>query len=270
MKKLLIGLMLAAASGLAACEPQSEQGKLRKDMNGMILGDDTKPTQSLYVGVGDTATQLMERNPYLKQFKLSDQEELRLPLMTKLDVHYDDSDMKLDVGCAFTTNIDGSKRFPGAAFIGIKLCEQPLNDWKPALRRAAELMHQLEQRNPQVQNLRALYARATDAELQKIGGNSLRKSQHDLYALLTIEEADAKFGQEAEKGNAEILSGGQTNTYARVGMYAGSKMLFTIGISKVANFGGDNLTEDQRRTMRYEVTMSFRLRNDVDAKSIRQ
>ena len=270
MNRLLIGLLLAAASGLAACQPQGEQGKLRKDMNGMILGDDTKPAQPLHVGVGDTATRLRERNPYLKQFKMSDQEELRLPLITKLDVHYDDGDIKLDVGCAITTNIDGDERFPGAAFIGIKLCEQPLNDWKPALQRAAELMSQLERQNPQVQNLRAFYAQATDTELQKIGGNSLRKSQHDLYALRTIEDADAKFGQEAAKGNTEILDGGQSNTYARVGMYAGSKMLFTIGISKVANFGGNNLTEDQRRTMRYEVTMSFRLRNDFDPKSIKR
>lgn len=270
MKKLLIGLMLAAASGLAACEPQSEQGKLRKDMNGMILGDDTKPTQSLYVGVGDTATQLMERNPYLKQFRLSDQEELRLPLMTKLDVHYDDSDMKLDVGCAFTTNIDGSKRFLGAAFIGIKLCEQPLNDWKPALQRAAEIMRHLEQQSPQVKNLRDFYIHASEPELQRLGGEIWQRSTHDMDMLRTLDEANAKFSGEASRGNEEILSGNRRNTYAFVGIYMGKYSIFEIGVSKVANFGGDNLTEDQRRTMRYEVTVSIRLRNDVDAKSIRQ
>lgn len=109
----------------------------------MILGDDTKPAQLLYVGAGDTVARLIERNSYLQPLKLSDQEELRLPLMTKLDVHYDDGEMKLDVGCALTTNIDGNERFHGAAFIGIKLCERSLNDWRPALRKAAEIMHRL-------------------------------------------------------------------------------------------------------------------------------
>ncbi|WP_147376895.1 hypothetical protein [Noviherbaspirillum saxi] len=270
MNKLWMGLVLVAISGLAACQPQGEHGKLRKDMNGMILGDDTQPAQPLHVGVGDTATRLMARNPYLKQFKLNDQEELRLPLMTKLDVHYDDGDIKLDVGCAFTTNIDGNARFPGAAFIGIKLCDQPLNDWKPALQRATEIMRRLEQQNPQVQNLRDFYRNASEPELQKIGGKQWRKSQQDMDMLRTLEEADAKFAQEAAGGNEEILSGKWRNTEAFVGVYAGKHAIFEIGVSKVAEFGGSNLTEEQRRTMRYEVTMSFRLRNDVDPKSVQR
>lgn len=268
MNKLFIGLMLAIASGLAACQPQGEAEKLKKDMNGMILGDDTKPAQPLYVGVGDTAARLMERNPYLKQFKLSAQEELRLPLMTKLDVHYDDGDIKLDVGCAFTTNIDGNARFVGAASIGIKLCDQSLNDWKPALRIAAEIMRRLEQQNPQVQNLRDFYVHASEPELKKIGGKQWRKSNHDLDVLRTIEDASIKFEREAAAGNVEITSGKQGNTEAFIGVYAGKHTIFEIGVSKVANFGGDNLTEEQRRTMRYEVTMSFRLRNDIDPMAI--
>jgi hypothetical protein len=272
MDKLLIGVMLAAASSLAACQVQGqgERATLRKDMNGMILGDDTKPAQSLHVGVGDTALRLMERNSYLKQLKLSDQEELRLPLMTKLDVHYDDGDIELDVGCAFTTNIDGNARFPGAAFIGIKLCEQPVNDWKPALQRAVEIMRQLEHKNPQIQNLRDFYRNASQQELQKIGGETWRKSDHDLYALRTLVEADAKFAKEAERDRTAAANGARTSSYARVGLYAGKKALFSVGVSKTPDFGGDNLTEEQRRAMRYEVTMSFVLRNDVDPKTVRR
>jgi hypothetical protein len=270
MKKLLIGLMIAAASGIAACQPQDEHKKLRKDMNGMILGDDAKPVQALYVGVGDTATRLMEHNPYLRQFKLRDQEELRLPLMTKLDVHYDDGDIKLDVGCALTTNVDGNARFPGVAFIGIKLCDQPLNDWRPALQRATEIMQKLEQRNLQVQNLRDFYLNASEPELQKVGGDIWQRSTHDIDQLLTLEEANAKFLKESNNGNVEILSGKRSNTYAYVGVYASKYTIFEIGISKTANFGGDNLTEAQRQTMRYEITMSFRLRNDINPMAIQR
>jgi len=189
---------------------------------------------------------------------------LRLPLETALDLHYDDGDLKLDVGCVISANVDGNERFPGAAFIGLKLCEEPLNDWSAALDRAAEVMRRLEQQNPHVKDLRVFYLSATEPELQKIGGKIWRKSTHDLDVLLTLAEAREKFAREAAGGHEEILNGRRGNTYAKVGVYAGKRALFGIGVSKTANFGGDNLTEEQRRTMRYEITMSFRLRNDVD------
>lgn len=131
-------------------------------------------------------------------------------------------------------------------------------------------MRRLEQQNPQVQNLRDFYLRASEQELQKIGGDIWQKSTHDIDMLRTLEEADVKFAQEAAGGNEEILSGKRRSTLANVGVYAGKHTIFEIGVSKVADFGGSNLTEEQRRTMRYEVTMSFRLRNDVDPKVVQR
>lgn len=193
---------------------------------------------------------------------------MRLPLLTKLDVNYDDGDIKLDVGCASITSINGDERFPGAAFIGIKLCDRSLNDGRPALKRAAEIMRQLEQLNAQIDNLHDFYIKANEPELQKIGGSVWRKSDQELFTLLTLEGAEAKFRKEAIGVNEEILSRKERSTLANVGIYIGKHTIFEIGISKSANFGGDNLTYEERRTMRYEVRMSFRLRNDIDPQSI--
>ncbi|WP_138919881.1 hypothetical protein [Paracidovorax citrulli] len=106
--------------------------------------------------------------------------------------------------------------------------------------------------------------------MQKVGGNIWQKSTHDIDTLITLEEADAKFAREAAGGNEEVLSGNQRSTFASVGIYASKQAIFEIGVAKRANFGGSNLTEEQRRTMRYEVTMSFRLRNDVDPKAVKR
>jgi hypothetical protein len=269
VKKFLLGVLIAGSASLVACQPSGERGvTLRKDINGMVIGDDKRPGQRLAVGVGDSVTRLVQRNPFLKQIGLSEGRILRLPLETTLDPHYDDGDLKLDVGCVISANVDGNARFPGVALVGMSLCEQPLNDWNAAVEKAVEAMRRFEQQNPQAKDLRAFYRSATEPELQAIGGKAWHKSTHDLDVLLTVEEAKAKFTREAGAGHEEILSGRRKNTFAMTGIYAGKKALFEIGISKSANFGGDNLTEEQRRTMRYEITMSFRLRNDVDPASL--
>lgn len=267
--RLLLGALIAASAGLAACQPSGERGvTLGKDINGMVIGDDKRPGQRLMVGVGDSVAKLVQRNVFLKQLGLSEEPELRLPLETTLDLHYDDGDLKLDVGCVISANVDGNARFKGVALVGASLCEQPLNDWNAAVDKAAEVMRRFEKQNPQAKDLRAFYLSATEPELQAIGGKVWRKSTHDLDVLLTLEEAKAKFAREAAGNHEEILSDRRKSTYAKVGLYAGKKALFSIGISKTANFGGDNLTEEQRRTMRYEISMSFRLRNDVDPASL--
>lgn len=267
--RLLLGVLIAASTGLAACQPSGDRGvTLKKDINGMVIGDDRRPGQHLTVGVGDSVTKLVQRNPFLKQLGLNEGQMLRLPLQTTLDLHYDDGDLKLDVGCVIRANIDGNDRFPGAAFIGMKLCDEPLNDWNAAVDKAAEVMRRFEQQNTQAKDLRAFYLSATEPELQAIGGKTWHKSTHDLDTLLTIEEAKAKFAREAAGGHEEILSGRRKNTLANVAIYAGKKALFGIGISKTTHFGGDNLTEEQRRTMRYEITMDFQLRNDADLASL--
>lgn len=269
--RLLLGAFIAASTGMAACQPSGEGGvTLRKDINSMVVGDDRRPGQRLTVGVGDSVTKLIQRNPFLGQVGLSEGQLLRLPLETKLDLHYDDGDLKLDVGCVISANVDGNARFPGVALVGISLCEQPLNDWNATVDKAAEVMRRFEQQNPQAKDLRAFYLSATEPELQAIGGKVWRKSAHDLDVLRTVEEAKAKFGREAAAGHEEIFRGWRKNTFAMTGIYVGRKALFEIGISKMANFGGDNLTEEQRRTMRYEITISFRLRNDLDPASLAQ
>lgn len=264
--RLLFGTIIVTGASLAACQPSGERGlTLKRDANGMLIGNDKRPAQRLTVGVGDHVTKLVQRNEFLKQLGLSEGQELRLSLETTLDPHYDDGDIKFDVGCVSGANVDGNKRLPsGVTLLGLSLCNPTLNDWDAAVDKAVEVIRRFEQQNPPAQDLRHFYRSATEPELQAIGGQTWRKSDQDLFALLTPEQARAKFAKEASEDHEEIVSGRWKNTFANVAIYAGKKTLFQIGISKSANFGGDNLTEEQRRTMRYEITMSFRLRNDVD------
>ncbi|WP_124077652.1 hypothetical protein [Pigmentiphaga humi] len=236
---------------------------LKQDINGMVIGDD-RQSQRLVVGVGDTVARLVERNPFLKELGLvpgKSGELLRLPLMTRLDLRYEDGDLNFDVGCVIRANIDGNAQFADAAFIGMKLCEEPLNDWNAAVDLAKQVMRRFEQQNPQVKDIRAFYLSASEAELQRIGG--WKRSTQELHTLLTPEEAKAKFAREAAAGHEEIVSGRRNGTSALIGIYTSEKAIFQIGVSKTANFGGNNLSEAQRQTMRYEVSMHFRLRHDV-------
>ncbi len=264
--RLLLGTLIVTSASWALCQPSGVRSLiLRKDVNGMLIGNDKRPGQRLTVGVGDSLTKLAQRNAFLNQLSVNEGQELRLSLETTLEPHYDDGDIKFDVDCVMSANVDGNKRLPqGVTLVGLTLCEPPLNDWEAAVAKAAEIMSRFEKQNPQATDLRAFYLSATEPELQAIGGKTWRKSEQDLFALLTPQQARAKFAKEAAGGHEEIISGRWKNSLANVAIYAGKKALFQIGISKSANFGGNNLTEEQRRTMRYEITMSFRLRNDVD------
>jgi len=262
---LLVSTLAAASFGLVACHPSDERSVVfSKDVNGMLVGDAGSSGQQLIVGVGDSVAKLVERNPFMKQFGLGGRDMLRLPISTTFDLHYDDNDLRLDVGCVRNANVDGNTRFLGVTLVGMTLCEPPLNDWRAATEQASLMIRRFEQQNPHAKDLRAFVLSASENELQAIAGKGWRKSSHDLDSLLTLDEANAKFSREAAAGHEEILSGRRKNTLAIVGLYAGAKALFEIGISKTQHFGGTNLTDAQRRTLRYEVTMSFRLRSDVE------
>jgi len=268
--KVLFGTLIVVIANLAACQPSGEHHVTNtNDINGMTKGDSMKPEKRLLVGVGDSVTKLVQRNPFLTQMGLSEAQMLRLQLQSALDLQYDDGDLRFDVGCVNRANVDGSTRLPvGAALVGMKLCEEPINDLDAAVKMATEVMHRFERQNPQAKDLRDFYLSATEPELQAIGGKVWRKSDEDLFTLLTPEQAKAKFAREAADGHDEITSGRWKNSLAIVGIYSGRKTLFEIAVSKTAHFGGDGLTDEQRRTMRYEITMSFRLRNDVDPGSL--
>lgn len=271
LQRCVVSMTVALSTGLVACQPApAHTPNLKKDIHGMIIGDNQNPGQRLTVGVGDSVATLMRRNPFLKQLQVPAGQELRLPLQTTLDLRYDDGDLKFDVGCVISANVDGNKQYPDAAFIGMTLCEQPVDDWKRAVDIAAEVMRRLEQQNPSVQNLRSFYVNASEAQIQAIGGETWQKSEHDIDKLLTLDEARAKFTAQEQAGHKEILVDERRSSMAFVGVYAGKYAVHRISISKTTLFGGQNLTEAQRRMMRYQVSMAFKLRNDIDVNTLKR
>ena len=142
-------------------------------------------------------------------------------------------------------------------------------------------MTQLEKENPNITNLRDFYRTASQSELNKIGGELWeniatkhfvswpvsrdRPDSHDY--LLTPEEAIDYFANKIKNPKFENdingfprLQGGQV----LVGVYAGKYAIFEIGINAMENWGGQHLTKEQLDEQRYDVTMHFRLRSDVD------
>lgn len=71
----------------------------------------------------------------------------------------EDGDLNFDVGCVIRVNIAGNAQFADAAFIGMKLCEEPLNNWNAAVDLAEQVMRRFEQQNPRATDMRAFYRR---------------------------------------------------------------------------------------------------------------
>ena len=159
-------LCLVALSG---CLPKEEH-KLQV-VNGFVLGDRDGPAQPLVVGVGDSAQQLMERNPFLRSLGINVNRPLNLPLKTKLDVTYDDGSVKFKVGCAKGAGLDGDSEFPGVSYAGFGLCEANVNDWQAATRQAWALIHEFMRTHPDAQDLKPWLATATWEDWISLAGD---------------------------------------------------------------------------------------------------
>lgn len=230
----------------------------------MRVDEAPRAPRPVTVGLGDTVPVLLRRNPSLAGRVTVEAQPLRLSLEEPVELSYDDGDLKLGGICTIRTNIDGNDRFSGVAFVGAKLCFETTDDWDSAIDKAGEIITKFERENPDAIDLRSFHASASEQELQAVAGPTWRKSSHDIDRLLTVAEAKRKFAIEAESGHREILEGLHAGTLANLGFYAGKKAVFAIAVSKTGAYGGDKLDEQRKRAMRYEITLSFQLRYDVD------
>jgi hypothetical protein len=260
---LLLSMFPLTCMADSAAQPPGST-HLKKETHGMVIDDDSLPAKPLTVGVGDTVAALVRRNPFLGTMGLEGASELRLPITTRFQFRYDDGDLRFDAGCVDRGNVSGNERFAGAAFVGMRLCRHSVGDWKAAVDIAADAMRRLRQQNPHLKDLGDFYRKASEPELQKVGGPTWKKSDHELYALLTLDEARAKLARQEAGGHEDIVSGRHTGSLTTVGIFSGEKALVEFGISKTGHLGGENLTSAERRIMRYEVSMSFRWRHDVN------
>ncbi len=257
----LRGFLIAMLVLCSGCmEDKPVESELHRDMAGFVLGDDEKRPQRLVVGVGESVDSFLARNPFLKRVTATGgNRRLNLPLMAKVDGHYDDGEITFDVGCSFTTNIDGNYGYVGIHDVEFQLCDPKINDWGTAIRRTMELAEEFARLNPNMRDLRAIRRAASLAETEKLWGTSLIDKITRLEFPLTEERANQFFEEKAQAGHFEQLQWRQ-NTYALIAGYVGDKVKVSFGISKETYWGGEDLSEEERNTMKYQTIVAFRLR----------
>jgi hypothetical protein len=236
------------------------------------------------VGVGDSAARLVSKNPYLKGAIYIPEPgdvvgQMRLSLNAETAVEYDDGDLKLSV-CADRISVDGTETLKlGAAFVGIALCNERVENYEAAIEDAERVIQQLRNRNPRIKDLRSFYQSANQSELTAFGGEIWAhltvKSFTDvpppredpemgLDYLRTPQQARDMFRElRAAKDPKRDPDGRVQAGTAFLGVYGGRYAIFEISVDGAEAFGGDGLTEAQRRAIRYKVTMHFRRRSDL-------
>ncbi|MBI3561601.1 MAG: hypothetical protein HY080_07805 [Gammaproteobacteria bacterium] len=290
-RNIFILLSMAAILGCGQKPDSGAAVKLYTDIHGFVFHSSSKPPR-LLLGVGDSGEKLLQQNPFLKGVlwlpKAEEKQvmdEMRLSLQATTDVHYSDGDLRLQV-CAHSVSADGNSAFKlGVAFVGIKLCEAPVNDYKRALQLAKEVVTQLQQENPRIHNLNDFYRKATQAQLLAMGGHSWADAATKYFCnlparrdnpdsgeyLYGFEEADVYFSNTLTNPRFKDDVNGQPRLQggdALLGVYAGKYAIFEIGVTATQNWGGTNLTPAQLDEQRYDISMHFRLRNDVDPRGI--
>ncbi len=251
--KVWAGLILIASCG--ACKPQVST--VRVEANGFVLGDDTKPPVPLVVGVGESVDQFLARNPFLQKMKHPGGDHvLNLPLLTRTDASYDDGEIKFHAGCSFTTNIDGNSKHVGINSVGFELCDPVINDWMLATHRTAQIIAEFERQNPGLISLREFRKSNSPEEAEKVWGGILSDRWAHVEYPLTEDQANDYFKREADEGHVRQLRYSQNN-YVVMAAFMNQKTSIRFAISKETYWGGQNLTDEQRNTMKYVTIISL-------------
>jgi hypothetical protein len=234
-----------------------KEEKQLKVINGYVIGDRSGPAQPLSVGVGESTQQLIERNPFLATLGINSGRPLNLPLLTKLDVSYDDGIVKLKVGCAHSGGLDGDEKFPGVGHAGFTMCEPNINDWTAATRQATTLIQTFRQANPSAEDIQRWAAAVSRQEWKAFAGDIDVPRE-----VLSESQANARFADLAARGHPMEF---QQDYSVEMGIFRSGRTMFSIGITKDRAFNGD-VTEEQKKAMTYRVGVSFLLLAEVKAK----
>jgi hypothetical protein len=226
-------------------------------MNGIVLGDDAKAPKSLIVGIGELVDQFLANNPFLHRLNMPGGDHvLNLPLMTRADATYDDGEIKFHIGCSFTTNIDGNNKYVGINSVGFQLCDPSINDWTLATHRTAQMIAEFERQNPNMISLREFRKSTSLSEAEKIWEGILFDRWTKVEFPLTEEQANQFFKKAADEGHIQQLQFSQ-GSYLVMGAFMNDKISVHFGIAKARYWGGENLTEEQKKTMKYQPVISF-------------
>jgi len=249
-------------------KPEQKGNPMFVDMNGMILGENTNPPKVLKVAMGETLDILREKNPYIPDMPVDMQRGFYLPLMTNLQLHFDDGDMRFDVPCAESNVVSSgpslSGNYPILRRAGGDLCGEIKDDWTQATKQAAQIAQAFEKQNPTAINVKKLQSQLTHEELKKISTDLVgffdKSKPLELYDEVS---ANAFFAKLAAEGHYEQMKLNQ-NTFIRLAKYLGKTSVMSVGISKDFFYGGrDNLPANIKDTMRYTVSVVFSRREDI-------
>jgi hypothetical protein len=246
-----IAFACACVTALSGCLPKEEH-KLQV-VNGFVLGDREGPAQSLIVGVGDSAQRLIERNPFLRPLGIDVNRPLNLPLMTKLDVTYDDGSVKLKLGCAMRAGLDGDREFPGVSYAGFGLCESNVNDWQAATRQTTALIQEFLRTHPDAQDLKPWLATAAREDWVSLAGD-IGFSRH----VLSEAQANARWADLAARGHPFDVT---QDSFMDVGVFQVNRTLVIFSVSKDPNVLGET-TKMQKPAMNYRAGVGFLLSKD--------
>lgn len=246
--RICIACACLCIAALGGCLPKEER-KLQV-VNGFVLGDREGPAQPLVVGVGDSAQRLIERNSFLAPLGIDVNRPLNLPLMTKLDVSYDDGSVKFKVGCAMRAGLDGDRDFPGVSYAGFGLCESNVNDWQAATRQTTALVQEFLRAHPEAQNLKPWLATAPREDWVRMAGD-IGFPRH----VLTDAQADARWADLAAGGHPFNVT---QDSFMHLGVFKVNRTLVMFAVSKDPNVLGDT-TKMQKPAMNYRSGVAFLL-----------
>lgn len=249
--RICIACACLCIAALGGCLPKEER-KLQV-VNGFVLGDREGPAQPLVVGVGDSAQRLIERNSFLAPLGIDVDRPLNLPLLTKLDVTYDDGSVKFKVGCAERAGINGKDSFPGVRYAGFGLCESNVNDWQAATKQATALIQEFVRTHPDAQDLKPWLATVSrEAWVSLAGDFDLPRN------VLSETQANAKWTELAARGHPLNVV---QDSFMDVGAFKVNRTLVMFTVSKDPNVLGDT-TKIQKPAMNYRAGVIFLLLKD--------
>jgi hypothetical protein len=243
-----IALAYLCFAALSGCLPKEER-KLEV-VNGFVLGERDGPAKSLIVGVGDSAQRLIERNPFLSTLGIDVNRPLNLPLLTKLDVTYDDGSVNFKVGCSMRAGINGKNSFPGVRYAGFGLCQSNVNDWQAATRQATALIQEFLRVHPDAQDLKSWLATVSREDWVNLAGDiGIPRN------VLSEAQANARWAELAASGHPFNTT---QDSFMDVGVFKVNRTLVMFTISKDANVLGDT-SKMQKPAMNYRAGVIFLL-----------
>ena len=244
---------MAVIAVLGACENRQE----------LSMGTDIRiaqpPGREFVVGVGETVGTLAARNPYLESYGLSDHMQLRLSLDSEpIDVIYDDASLKFRLTAA-RVSADGIDRVGVVTHVGAILSPSFSNDPEAVLAQAVDLIREMESENAGIIRLDSWYRAASSEQIDRFEGKRMSSSWRSVRTPVETQEAlDLFKGLVSRIEQSKDYSRESMSARASLAIFESETVIVTVGVSANKEYGGQNLTPTQDRSLRFVVGVEVR------------